>query len=148
MTAGPVQRLYTASPSHHTALVKVIATLFLSAALTLGAGSRALAEPEDLPDIGSPAQAMLTLEDEYQIGRMIVRGLRDQDQILEDPEVTEYIRSLLRFRPDVVPTLRTLRARGFRTGLISICSTEVQEVVACGELAPLLDVAVYSSRKR
>ena len=37
---------------------------------------------------------MLTLEDEYQIGRMIVRGLRDQDQILEDPEVTEYIRSL------------------------------------------------------
>lgn len=37
---------------------------------------------------------MLTLDDEYQIGRMIVRGLRDQDQILEDPEVTEYIRSL------------------------------------------------------
>ena len=37
---------------------------------------------------------MLTLEDEYQIGRMIVRGLRDQDQILEDPEVAEYIRSL------------------------------------------------------
>jgi hypothetical protein len=52
------------------------------------------ADPDDLPDIGSPAQAMLTLEDEYQIGRMIVRGLRDQDQILEDPEVTEYIRSL------------------------------------------------------
>jgi predicted Zn-dependent protease len=52
------------------------------------------ADPDDLPDIGSPAQAMLTLEDEYQIGRMIVRGLRDQDQILEDPEVTEYIRAL------------------------------------------------------
>lgn len=52
------------------------------------------ANPDDLPDIGSPAQAMLTLEEEYQIGRMIVRGLRDQDQILEDPEVAEYIRSL------------------------------------------------------
>lgn len=52
------------------------------------------ADPEDLPDIGSPASTMLTLDDEYQIGRMIVRGLRDQDQILEDPEVTEYIRSL------------------------------------------------------
>jgi predicted Zn-dependent protease len=52
------------------------------------------ADPEDLPDIGSPASTMLTLEDEYQIGRMIVRGLRDQDQILEDPEVTEYIRAL------------------------------------------------------
>jgi beta-barrel assembly-enhancing protease len=58
------------------------------------AGGITHADPEDLPDIGSPAQTMLTLEDEYQIGRMIVRGLRDQDQILEDPEVTEYIRSL------------------------------------------------------
>ncbi|HEY0941876.1 MAG TPA: M48 family metalloprotease [Steroidobacter sp.] len=57
-------------------------------------GGTSHADPEDLPDIGSPAQAMLSLEDEYQIGRMIVRGLRDQDQILEDPEVTEYIRSL------------------------------------------------------
>jgi predicted Zn-dependent protease len=76
--------------------VKVIATLFLSTALTLGAGSRALAaaEPEDLPDIGSPAEATLSQQDEYQIGRMIVRGLRDQDALLEDPEVSEYIRSL------------------------------------------------------
>jgi beta-barrel assembly-enhancing protease len=74
--------------------VKAIATLLLCAALTLGAASRSLAEPEDLPDIGSPAQAMLSLEEEYQIGRMIVRGLRDQDQILEDPEVSEYIRSI------------------------------------------------------
>lgn len=63
------------------------------AALVL-VGGVTQADPEDLPDIGSPAQTMLTLEDEYQIGRMIVRGLRDQDQILEDPEVTEYIRSL------------------------------------------------------
>ncbi len=91
---APVQRLYTVQPAHHTAPVKAIAILFLSAALTLGAASRSLAEPEDLPDIGSPAQAMLSLEDEYQIGRMIVRGLRDQDQILEDPEVSEYIRSI------------------------------------------------------
>jgi len=74
--------------------VKAIAIVLLSAAMTLGAGSRALAEPEDLPDIGSPATTTLTLDDEYQIGRMIVRGLRDQDQILEDPEVSEYIRSI------------------------------------------------------
>jgi putative hydrolase of the HAD superfamily len=56
----------------------------------------------------------------------------------------EHVRSLLRFRPDVVPTLEALRARGLRTGLISICSTEVEEVVAAGELAPLFDVAFYS----
>lgn len=65
----------------------------LIASLMLAAGA-AHANPDDLPDIGSPAQAMLTLEEEYQIGRMIVRGLRDQDQLLEDPEVAEYIRSL------------------------------------------------------
>lgn len=74
--------------------MKLLATLLVSAALTLGAAARSVAEPEDLPDIGSPAQAMLSMEEEYQIGRMIVRGLRDQDQILEDPEAAEYIRSI------------------------------------------------------
>jgi predicted Zn-dependent protease len=76
--------------------VKIPAALLLTVALTFGAASRGVAgdNPEDLPDIGSPAQAMLSTEEEYQIGRMIVRGLRDQDQILEDPEVSEYIRSL------------------------------------------------------
>lgn len=72
--------------------MKSFITCLLSALLTFGAAAQA--DPNDLPDIGSPAQAMLTLQDEYQIGRMIVRGLRDQDQIMEDPEVTEYIRSL------------------------------------------------------
>jgi len=48
----------------------------------------------ELPDMGSPAQAIITLEDEYRIGRMIVRGLRDSDQILDDPEIAEYITSL------------------------------------------------------
>ncbi len=48
----------------------------------------------DLPDIGTPADATITRSDEYQIGLMIVRGLRDQGQILEDPEVNDYIQSL------------------------------------------------------
>ena len=56
----------------------------------------------------------------------------------------DHMRRLLRFRPDVVSTLTELRRRGLRTGLISICSTDVAETVAAGELAPLLDVAVYS----
>jgi predicted Zn-dependent protease len=70
--------------------------LFASALATLAICAPAFSstEPDDLPDIGSPAQAMLTLEDERQIGRMIVRGLRDSDQILEDPEVSEYIQSI------------------------------------------------------
>jgi len=48
----------------------------------------------DLPDIGSGANSTLTLNDEYQIGRMVVRNLRDQGLILEDPEVTDYIQAL------------------------------------------------------
>lgn len=73
--------------------MKPLYTLLLTAALTLCAAS-GRADPDDLPDIGSPAEALLTRDEEYQIGRMIVRGLRDSDQILEDPEVTEYIQSL------------------------------------------------------
>ncbi len=91
----------TAPPTYgHTASVNIriprpLRILLCSALATLALGSASIqADPNDLPDIGSPAQAMLTLQDEYQIGRMIVRGLRDQDQILEDPEVTEYVRAL------------------------------------------------------
>jgi predicted Zn-dependent protease len=93
-SAGLVEHttLYTPCRAHQTRPVKLHLPL-LTALLVFVAGA-ASADPEDLPDIGSPAQATLSLEDEYQIGRMIVRGLRDQDQILEDPEVAEYIRSL------------------------------------------------------
>jgi len=73
---------------------RLLCTL-LTAAMVIGAvPPSAVASPEDLPDIGSPSAATLTPADEYMIGRMIVRGLRDQDQILEDPEVTEYIQGL------------------------------------------------------
>jgi len=87
------------SPRHQTdqkmrAFPIHFATFLAVALMTFGAGAWSATEPNDLPDIGSPAEAMITLEDEYQFGRMIVRGLRDQDQILEDPEVTEYVRSL------------------------------------------------------
>lgn len=48
----------------------------------------------ELPDIGNPAGALVTKGDEYQLGAQIVRGLRDQKAILEDPEVSEYLQSL------------------------------------------------------
>ncbi|HEX7416819.1 MAG TPA: M48 family metalloprotease [Steroidobacteraceae bacterium] len=48
----------------------------------------------DLPDIGSPAEAALPRSDEYQIGLMIMKQLRDQGQVLEDPESSEYVQSL------------------------------------------------------
>ncbi len=60
--------------------------------LAFGAGAGNVAE--ELPDIGTPANTTLTPDDEYQIGAMIVRGLRDAGQILEDPELTEYVQSI------------------------------------------------------
>ncbi|MCC7462301.1 MAG: M48 family metalloprotease [Gammaproteobacteria bacterium] len=48
----------------------------------------------DLPDIGTPANTVMTRTDEYQIGRMIVRGLRDQKQVLDDPEISDYLQHL------------------------------------------------------
>jgi predicted Zn-dependent protease len=48
----------------------------------------------ELPDIGTPASTTLSLIDEYKIGLMIVRSLRESGQIVEDPEITEYLQSL------------------------------------------------------
>jgi beta-barrel assembly-enhancing protease len=48
----------------------------------------------DLPDIGSPAGTIANLDDEYQIGRMVMHELRDQNEILEDAEVSDYIQTL------------------------------------------------------
>src|SRR2546429_8725658 len=45
----------------------------------------------DLPDRGSPAAAVLSHTDEYRLGAMVARELRDQNALLEDPEVSEYM---------------------------------------------------------
>jgi beta-barrel assembly-enhancing protease len=65
--------------------------IVLAAAL---ATSVAAQSTPDLPDIGSPADATLAQGDEYRIGAMIVRQLRDQNQILEDPEIEEYVQNV------------------------------------------------------
>src|SRR5438477_129313 len=58
-----------------------------STPLTLGAP----AAGSDLPDMGSPAAAVLSHTDEYRLGAMVARELRDQNALLEDPEVSEYM---------------------------------------------------------
>jgi predicted Zn-dependent protease len=45
----------------------------------------------DLPDLGSPAATILSSPDEYRLGAMVARELRDQNALIEDPEVSEYI---------------------------------------------------------
>ena len=79
-------------------LVSAAASAQSSAVRTAEAPTRGVpgraSTANDLPDIGTPADATLNRSDEYQIGRMIVRGLRDQGQILDDPEISDWIQNL------------------------------------------------------
>ena len=44
--------------------------------------------------MGTAAQQALSLDDENQIGRMVMRNLRESGMVLDDPEVHEYVQSL------------------------------------------------------
>src|SRR5579863_2837857 len=57
-------------------------------------GPSAPSVASDLPDLGGPATAMINKFDESQIGRMEMNELRDQNMILEDAEVTDYLQQL------------------------------------------------------
>jgi beta-barrel assembly-enhancing protease len=71
-----------------------LAAATLAAALLLPGLTTAQDSRGDLPDIGNPASTTLSLDDEYKIGRMILRRLREAGQIVEDPEVTEYLQTV------------------------------------------------------
>ena len=57
----------------------------------------------------------------------------------------ERMRSLLVPRSDALPTLRELRKRGLRLGMISNASSEVSALWAETALAPLFDAAFFSA---
>ena len=65
----------------------LLCTLFIPPAF--GAG-------EDLPDIGSPSDTILSKELEAQIGRSIYKSLRDAGQIVTDPEIRSTSRTSAR----------------------------------------------------
>jgi predicted Zn-dependent protease len=48
----------------------------------------------DLPELGSPASEILSQSDEYRLGAMVAHELREQNALLEDPEVSEYLNDL------------------------------------------------------
>jgi predicted Zn-dependent protease len=65
--------------------------------LAMPAPALAQVEPEiqeQLPDMGTAAQSTLSIEDEYSLGRMVMRGLRESGRVIEDPELSEYLQSL------------------------------------------------------
>jgi predicted Zn-dependent protease len=48
----------------------------------------------ELPDMGSPAETILSKRDEAQLGAMVAKELRDQNAVIEDPEITAYLQSV------------------------------------------------------
>jgi putative hydrolase of the HAD superfamily len=58
----------------------------------------------------------------------------------------DYVRGCLVPRPGAVETLRRLRADGFRLGLITVCSEDVETLWPESEFAGLFDAEVFSSR--
>jgi predicted Zn-dependent protease len=73
--------------------LKKLIVLLLSASMPLQTLAQANTG-NDLPDIGSPASSTLSLDDEYHIGLQVMRQLRGEGQILEDPEATEYLQAV------------------------------------------------------
>ena len=49
---------------------------------------------DDLPDIGSPSNAVLSRDTELQIGRAIFRSLADTGRVMSDPEIQEYVQDV------------------------------------------------------
>ncbi len=70
-------------------LVLLLVTIWISEPVLAGVGP-----VNELPDIGTPADAILTPAEEYQLGGMVIKELRDSGQIIDDPEVTEYIQGV------------------------------------------------------
>ncbi len=65
-----------------------------SVASAAGFGTGSSAADQELPDLGSPATAAVSLEDEYRAGLGWFASMRQTGQILEDPEVSDYIQQI------------------------------------------------------
>jgi predicted Zn-dependent protease len=68
----------------------LLVTTLSFAVFSAGAG----ADDVRLPDMGSPADAILNSNEEAQIGRAIMRDIRNSGQVVEDPLVTEYLNDI------------------------------------------------------
>lgn len=66
--------------------------LLLAGGLTLASGLPAA--EINLPDIGSPADAVLSKNEENRLGRAIMQQVRASGELVEDPQVTEYINEI------------------------------------------------------
>ena len=68
--------------------------LILLVVALLSATTASLADDIKLPDMGSPADAVLSKNDEAQIGAAIMRQINASGMIIKDPQVTEYVSTI------------------------------------------------------
>jgi predicted Zn-dependent protease len=68
--------------------------LIATACLHLAVGGSARADDIKLPDMGSPADAILSKNEENRFGRAIMAQIRMSGQVVEDPLMTEYINEI------------------------------------------------------
>ena len=84
--------MITASAPVTAGIIRKCTLVLLATGLTLAV--LAPAAEINLPDIGSPADAILSKNDEAQLGRAIMRQIRDSGQVVEDPLITEYVNEI------------------------------------------------------
>ena len=66
--------------------------LLAIAGLAIAAGANG--QGTNLPDLGSPADAILSKSQEAQIGRAIMRQIQASGMLVEDPQITEYVNEI------------------------------------------------------
>jgi len=79
-------------------VLKSISAFLIAAAVTASVGvgyAQGVKGPnQDLPDLGSPANAAISIDDEYHAGLSYVNEIRNTGLILTDPEVSQYAQEI------------------------------------------------------
>src|ERR1700688_655604 len=80
-------------------VLKSITALLAAAAVTASVGVGYAqgvkdAHRQDLPDLGSPANAAVSIDEEYHVGLAFVNEIRNTGAILNDPEVSQYAQEI------------------------------------------------------
>ncbi len=84
--------MITASAPVTAGIFRKCTLVLLATGLTLAV--LAPAAEINLPDIGSPADAILSKNDEAQLGRAIMQQIYNSGQVVADPLVTEYVNEI------------------------------------------------------
>jgi predicted Zn-dependent protease len=74
----------------------LLAAAAVSASVAVGyaQGVKGSGPAQDLPDLGSPANAAISIDDEYHVGLQYVNEIRNTGLILTDPEVSQYAQEI------------------------------------------------------